>query len=216
MKENYTHINVILDRSGSMGQIKQSTIDGYNEFLDEQRKLNKGTVKISLYQFNAATHACYEGIDIENVEPLTSCEFEPRGNTALYDAMGKVIDSTGEYIATLPEEERPDKVLCVIITDGYENASRKYSQSDILTRVTRQRESYNWDFLFLGANQDAILTASHLGIGRDTTMSYETSHAGVTNTFRSTARTINRGRLDGFTGQSLGYTEQDRKEAVEE
>ena len=158
-----TDITIILDRSGSMQAIRTDTIGGFNSFLEEQKKL-PDKASLSLIQFDHEYEPVYRGIDIQDAAKLTLETFVPRGNTALYDAVGRTIVKTGERLAKLPEAERPKRVLFLIITDGAENASREYSAAMLHSMITEQREKYAWEFVFLGANQDSFLNAQQIGV----------------------------------------------------
>jgi hypothetical protein len=164
-----TEIAFILDRSGSMESIASAAISGYNEFLkaqkatkDDQGNLIPSTFSLILFD-HEYTRLCHR-VDIQDAQPLTSKTYEPRGTTALLDAMGRTIDEIGVALAALPESERPSKVIIAILTDGAENASQDYSLADIHKRISEQTSKYSWEFLFLGANQDAIATAAAIGI----------------------------------------------------
>lgn len=158
-----TDITIILDRSGSMQAIRGDTVGGFNAFLEEQKKL-PDPASLSLIQFDHEYEPVYRGIDIREAAQLTLETFVPRGNTALYDAVGRTIVKTGERLAKLPEAERPKRVLHLIITDGAENASREYTAAMLHSMITEQREKYSWEFVFLGANQDAVLNAQQIGV----------------------------------------------------
>jgi hypothetical protein len=165
-----TEIAFILDRSGSMGSMTQAAIAGYNEFLTAQQATvdDDGQpipATFTLVLFDHEYLPIHSRISIQGAEPLSLETYEPRGSTALLDAIGRTIDFIGCELAATPESERPTKVIIAILTDGEENSSRRFTMADINQRITQQTASYQWEFLFLGANQDAIATAARLGIG---------------------------------------------------
>jgi len=154
-----THIVMILDRSGSMSSIKESTIASFNNFIQEQRKLPYPAT-VSLYQFDDRFETVYENMDLKEVPFLNDDTYQPRASTALYDAIGK----------TISRLEKGKRVLISIITDGQENASREYNDSQIHNMITDYREKYNWQFAFLGVGIDAYKASSKIGIGKAQTM----------------------------------------------
>lgn len=164
-----TEIAFILDRSGSMESMTRAAIAGYNEFLAAQQATvdDHGQpipATFTLILFDHEYLPIHHREDIQTARPLTLETYVPRGSTALLDAIGRTIDDLGAELAATPEADRPSKVIIAILTDGQENASQRYSMADINQRITHQTEKYSWEFLFLGANQDAIATAAHLGI----------------------------------------------------
>jgi uncharacterized protein YegL len=163
MKENYTHISFVLDRSGSMQSMLNDAIGGFNAFLAEQQAF-PGEATFTLAQFDNIYELIYPFANLQDVKPLTKETFVPRGSTALLDAIGKCIIETGKHLAATPEPARPEKVLFVILTDGEENSSREFDLHKINELITHQQDVYQWQFIFLAANQDAIASASRLGI----------------------------------------------------
>lgn len=157
-------ITVLLDRSGSMASIKDDTIGGFNTFLDEQKAL-PGEATISLVQFDTQGYdRVIDAKPIAQAEPLSDKTFVPRGGTPLLDAMGRVIAETGARLKAMANAERPENVIMVIITDGQENASKEFTREAVLKSVTHQQDVYKWNFIYLGANQDAIQSARDMGI----------------------------------------------------
>lgn len=181
MKQDYTDITVILDRSGSMASVKDDTIGGFNSFLSEQKKV-KGKCTISLYQFDDKCETVYENLDIQAAPNLA---LEPRNNTALLDAIGESINRTGNRLKSMLESARPSKVIVLIQTDGQENASKKFTKDKIFEMISHQREKYNWEFVFLGANQDAIATAASYGIARGSSLTYASNSMGTQEIYKS-------------------------------
>lgn len=151
----------LLDRSGSMDSCRSDTIGGYNSFVESQKEFGG---KMSLYLFDHEVSTVYENIPIENVEPLTSQTFVPRGSTALLDAMGHV----------LKKDTLTQNICMIILTDGDENASKKYTSAHIKDLVENRTKNDNWTFLYLGANQDVIMNAARLGLSPAQTISFDT------------------------------------------
>jgi len=174
-KENSTEIVFVVDRSGSMSSIAADMRGGFDAFLAEQKKV-PGECRVSLTRFDDQYEVVYEGRSLAEVPPL---DLQPRGSTALLDAVGRTIDAVGARLAAMPEHERPSKVLFVIITDGAENASREYNRRRVFEMITTQRTKFSWDFVFLGANQDAFAVAEGLGIDRGMAMNYAASGVGA-------------------------------------
>lgn len=182
-----TDITIILDRSGSMESVADDTIGGFNRFLEDQ-KTGHGTATITLVQFDDRYETVYAGVPLEAAPKLTDQTFVPRGSTALLDAIGKTIDETGVRLAAMREEDRPEQVVMVILTDGCENASRRYDAHRIAEMIAHQREVYSWEFIFLGANQDAIATASAMGVAAGSSLTYAASSAGTNQAFDAVSR----------------------------
>ena len=189
MKQNYTHISVVLDRSGSMASVVDDTIGGFNSFLEEQKKV-EGLGTLTLVQFDNVYEVVNNFIDLKQIRPLTRETFQPRGSTALLDAIGRTINETGRRLGELAERERPDKVVFVILTDGEENSSREFNNQQINDSITHQRDVYKWEFVFLGANQDAISTASQMGISTQNAMTYAANSAGTQAAFSAVSRNL--------------------------
>jgi uncharacterized protein YegL len=165
----HTEIAFILDRSGSMESMTHAAISGFNEFLKAQQATldDHGQpipATFTLILFDHEYLAVHNRQDIQTARPMNLETYVPRGNTALLDAIGRTIDHIGSELAATPEAERPAKVIIAILTDGEENSSRQFSMEDINRRITHQTEKYQWEFMFLGANQDAIATAARMGI----------------------------------------------------
>lgn len=175
MKEA-TEIVVLLDRSGSMRAMQEEAIGGFNHFLEDQKK-EPGEARITLVQFDHVYELSYSGVPVAEARPLTPESYQPRGTTAYLDALGKVINDTGSRLAALPEEQRPNKVLVIVITDGMENASSEFTTQQVLEMVKRQREVYKWDFMFMASNEDALAHAQRLGVG--CTPKYDATKAGT-------------------------------------
>jgi hypothetical protein len=161
--KKYTKIICILDRSGSMDSIISDAIGGFNSFLQSQKDL-EGDAIITTHLFDDEYQTIYENIDIKNAEKLNNKTYVPRGSTALYDAIGKSLSNEIDLLSKTELGKRPEKTLCIILTDGYENASREYNREKIKNMIEEMREEFNWEFIFLAANQDASLSAEGMGI----------------------------------------------------
>lgn len=210
MKRDYTHISMLLDRSGSMLKVWDDTIGGMNHYTESQKK-QPGRCTVTLAQFDDEYEVVFSRVPIHEVAPRTRENYTPRGWTALHDSLVRLIDETGEQLSALAESERPAHVLVVTQTDGQENMSKRYTAADVRARIEHQRATYHWEFVFLGANQDAILTAEKLGIARGASLTYAANSAGVRAMMDSLATaTANY----GATGQSIRFTEADRANQV--
>lgn len=178
MKENFTELVFILDRSGSMHGLESDTINGFNALIEKQKKL-KGDARLTTVLFDTEYLLLHDGVNLKDVTPLTENDYRVGGLIALLDAIGKTVDSVGKRLSETPEVERPDRVLFVITTDGYENASKTYEISRIKEMIEHQRSKYSWEFLFLGANIDAIGAAEDLGISAKNAVRYRSDSKGV-------------------------------------
>lgn len=197
---NYTHIVLVLDRSGSMSSVRSDTIGGINTFFAEQRKLTDKCT-FTLHQFDDKHEYVYQLTPMSAVADLTPSTFVPRGATALLDAIGLEINATGQQLGAMPEPERPAKVLFVIMTDGEENASKEFTNAKIAEMITAQRDIYKWQFVFMGANQNAYATARAYHIPTASTMTYGHNAAGVASASASLDKMVKGYR--GASGQSV-------------
>ncbi len=159
-RPNSSEIIVVLDRSGSMACIKSDMEGGFSSFLAEQKKVS-GDCRVSLFQFSDGFEEVYTALPVHDVPPL---RIVPHGMTALYDAVGRAITSTGDRLARVPEWNRPAKVIFVVITDGAENSSCEYSQDRIKAMIKHQEESYSWGFIYLGSSPTTQVDANSIGI----------------------------------------------------
>ena len=178
MKENLTELVFILDRSGSMSGLETDTIGGFNSMLEKQKK-ESGEAFVTTVLFDDKYELLHDRKDIKGINAITDEEYYVRGSTALLDAMGITINNIGKALSDTNEEERPGKVLFVIITDGMENSSREFSYEKIKEMVEHQKSKYAWDFIFLGANIDAIMTAGSFGISADMAANFVSDSAGT-------------------------------------
>ena len=189
MKKNLTEIVFILDRSGSMAGLEDDTIGGFNAMIEKQRK-EAGEALVSTVLFDHETEVIHDRVDIRRIEPITRKEYYVRGSTALLDAVGGAIHHIGNVHKYAREEDRPEKTLFVITTDGMENASRKYSYARLKAMIERQKEKHGWEFLFLGANIDAAREAARFGIGADCAANYHADSEGTNVIYETVSEAI--------------------------
>ena len=160
MKENYVNVCFIIDQSGSMYGSEADVIGGFQKVIDEQRAVKEGKCTVSMFKFEDEVEECFVGKDVNEVGEL---EYEPGGCTALNDAVCIAVDRIGEWLAAMPESERPAKNMVVVITDGQENASRRYTHKDARERIQHQTDKYGWTFVYLGANITDATEAREMG-----------------------------------------------------
>lgn len=173
-----TELVFILDRSGSMSGLEKDTIGGFNSMLEKQRK-EPGDAVVSTVLFDNETEVIHDRVVIADVPNLTDKEYFVRGCTALLDAVGGAIQHIGNVHKYARKEDVPEKTLFIITTDGMENASHHYTYDKVRNMIERQKERYGWEFLFLGANIDAVETAKHFGIGADRAVNYHSDREGT-------------------------------------
>ena len=178
MKKNLTEIVFILDRSGSMAGLEGDTIGGFNAMIEKQKR-EPGEALVSTVLFDNETEVIHDRADIKKIELLTDRDYYVRGCTALLDAIGGAIHHIGNVHKYAREEDRPEKTLFVITTDGMENASRKYSYDRVKMMIQRRQEKYGWEFIFLGANIDAAKEAARFGISEDRAVNYHADSTGT-------------------------------------
>ncbi|WP_423801252.1 vWA domain-containing protein [Neobacillus sp. SAB-20_R2A] len=177
MNTNMTEIIFLLDRSGSMAGLESDTIGGFNGFIEKQRKL-EGETRVTTVLFDDQYEILWNGVDARQIN-LTDQEYYVRGMTAMLDAVGKTILDVGYRLSKTPENDKPGKVILVITTDGMENASSEFSYTKVKELIKHQKEKYNWEFIFLGANIDAKEEAGCLGIDVENAFNFEASEKGV-------------------------------------
>jgi len=213
MKKNLVELIVILDRSGSMISIQKDMIGGYNNFIKEQKKLPTD-LKVSFYQFdtgNPTVETIYEQLDITKVPELTTETFIPRGGTPLLDAVATVINKVGKRLSDTPENERPEKVLLLVITDGEENSSIEFNGEKVKEMIQHQESVYKWEFVYLGANQDAWAVGSMMGFKNSSTLSYVANAVGTNSMWDSVSRKTMNYRCCSAPGTSIGFDEKDKE-----
>ena len=189
MKKNLTELVFILDRSGSMAGLEGDTIGGFNAMLQKQRG-EPGEAVISTVLFDNETEVIHDRIPLDRVPRLTEKEYYVRGCTALLDAVGGAIHHIGNVHKYAREEDRPEKTLFVITTDGMENASRRYTYDQVKAMIERRREKYGWEFLFLGANIDAAREAARFGIRADCAADYHADSMGTEAVYESVCEAV--------------------------
>ena len=189
MKKDLTELVMILDRSGSMSGLESDTIGGCNGMMAKQRE-GKGEVLVSTVLFDDRIEVLYDRVPLDKVPQMTEKEYYVRGCTALLDAVGSAIRHIGNVHKYIREEDRPEKTIFVIITDGLENASREYTYDRVKEMVERQKEKYGWEFLFLGANIDAVRTAGRFGIREDRAANYNSDRVGTALNYEVLAETV--------------------------
>lgn len=203
-----TLIAVLLDRSGSMQSIKTDTEGGFAAFLEQQRDVPK-TIEVTLAQFDTEYECLYANKPLAEVPPL---QLQPRGMTALYDAVGKLVTDIGSELSKRPEDQRPGTVIVVVLTDGHENSSREWSHAAVKSLIVQQREVYSWEFLFLGANMDAVEIGTGMGFDPGSSITYAAAPQGVSAVFRSASRYS--ARLQSApSAPGRGFTDAERQEA---
>ena len=208
---NRTELLFILDRSGSMSGLEADTIGGFNSSLAEQRKL-EGEARVSTILFDNQFEELHDRIDIHEVEPLTHEQYYVRGSTALYDAVALGIRKISNAQKATKPDARADKVIAVIITDGYENSSRETSAT-MLKRMINEKRKQNWEFIFMGANMDAALAAGEIGIPAEYAASYAPDKQGVDLQYISMNQAVSNLRQNKHIGiEWKERVEQDKKQ----
>ena len=190
-----TELVFILDRSGSMASLRSDVIDSINTVIKDQQAL-PGEATFTLVVFNSEQEVVFDNTPLQDVRLLDDSDFAPCGSTALCDAVCETVDRIGERLAATPEEERPEKVSVAIMTDGYENSSRKFSKTDVRQRIEHQKEVYNWEFLFLGANVDAFAEGASIGLDASMSIGYASDAEGVRSAAAALCRTYTASRMD--------------------
>ena len=178
MKKNLTELVFILDCSGSMAGLESDTIGGFNAMIEKQKKA-EGEAYVSTVLFCSDSTVIHDRVDVRKIAPMTDRDYQAGGCTALLDAVGGAIRHIGNVHKYAREEDRPEKTVFVITTDGMENASHRYTADEIRSMIERQKCLYDWEFLFLGANIDAVETARHYGISEDRAVTYRSDPIGT-------------------------------------
>jgi hypothetical protein len=211
-----THLYFLLDRSGSMQTIKDDTEGGFDAFIEEQRR-QPGECRVTLAQFDTEYEQVYADQPIADVPAL---RLQPRGTTALLDSIGRLVTTAGERLARLPEAERPGSVVVGIMTDGLENASREYTHAAVKALIERQTRDHGWQFLYMGADQDAIEVGASIGVDAAHAVTY--GRASVHAVMGATSANISRyrtARAKGVAGEEasrmLAYSDDQREAATD-
>ena len=178
MKKNLTEMVFILDKSGSMSGMEADTIGGFNAMIERQKN-EEGEALVSTVLFSGDSVVLHDRVDVRKVEPMTASEYRVGGCTALIDAIGSAIHHIGNIHKYAREEDRPEHTIFVITTDGMENASRRYTSDEVKAMIRKEKEKYGWEFLFLGANIDAVETAARFGIAEDRAVDYHCDSEGT-------------------------------------
>ena len=189
MKKALTEMVFILDKSGSMAGLEADTIGGFNSMIERQKK-EPGEALVSTVLFSGESNVIHDRVDIREIRPLTEKEYYVDGCTALIDAIGRAIHHIGNVHKYAREEDRPEHTIFVITTDGMENASHQYTSDQVKRMVMRQKEKYGWEFIFLGANIDAVEVAGHYGIGSDRAVKFRNDQQGVALNYATVSATI--------------------------
>ncbi len=213
MNQQKSEIILVLDRSGSMESIKTDMEGGLKSFIEKQ-KLDQGECLVSLYQFDTIYEKVFEAVNVKEVKDIV---LTPRGGTALNDAIGLTINAVGNRLKNTLENDRPGLVVFVVITDGEENSSHEFSGDKVKEMVKHQTEKYQWQFVFLGANQDAVLAGGALGISTSNSMSYGANMRGVSNMYNSLSANISLSKSAVFTSgvvKDVSFDEADRVAAM--
>lgn len=207
MRTDLTDITLVVDRSGSMQQIRSDAEGGVNAFLQGQAK-EPGEALLTLVQFDTEYEFVHRGVPIQQAPHY---KLVPRGRTALLDAVGRAINETGERLAKMPEQDRPGLVVFVVMTDGLENSSREFSKAQVKEMIERQQRQYNWHFTFLGANQDAFAEAGGMGIRAAGVAQYDA--AKVAAAWSGTGSKVARMRAQHRAGETVQneYTDEERR-----
>jgi hypothetical protein len=210
---NLTHIYFLLDRSGSMQSIKGDTEGGFAAFVEEQRA-GEGECRVTLAQFDDHYEVVYAALPVSQVPPLA---LQPRGTTALLDAMGRLVTDAGAELAALPEDRRPGTVIVAVMTDGLENASREWTHPAIRSLVEQQTRDYGWQFLYMGADQDAVEVGRSLGVTAGSSVTYARGRAGA-NLRMASAKVadLRRAKLADAGATFAAYSEAERAELAGE
>lgn len=193
MRKGLTEIVFILDRSGSMSGLEKDTIGGYNSLIAKQKK-EEGEAYISTVLFDDRTEVLHDRVSLEKIQSMTEKEYYVRGCTALLDAVGGAIHHIGNVHKYAREEDRPEKTLFIITTDGQENSSKMYSYEKVKKMVERQKQKYGWEFLFLGANIDAVAEAGRFGIQPERAVRYECDEVGTQLNYQVLSKAVSRVR----------------------
>lgn len=216
MNNDLVEIVCILDRSGSMTTVLDDSIGGFNTFLKEQQQL-PGRANMTLVLFDHEYKEVVSSEPVGNVAPLTRETYVPRGQTALYDAIGRTLANLTEKLAKTPEAERPAKVLVAILTDGHENASREFrTKSHVFDIVSKKREEDKWEFVYLGANQDAMKEGVALGLSHLNSFNYASTGSGTVGAYRAVSNMAKSLRSSPGPQLSQEALDQTRRELDEQ
>ena len=197
MKKGLTELVFILDRSGSMCGLEDDTIGGFNGMIRKQKEA-EGEAFVTTVLFDDRYEVIHDRVPLKQMKPLTTKEYYVRGCTALLDALGRTITKVRNTGYRLPEEERPEKVIVVITTDGFENASEKFSYAQIRHMTEDMQKHYNWEFIFLGANMDAVAEGARFGIRKDRSVTFANDGEGIRKNYQVLGETLKCMRAPGM------------------
>lgn len=189
MKNNITELVFILDRSGSMSGLESDTIGGFNSMIEKQKKQD-GECYVSTVLFDNVSEVLHDRVKLSEIKPMTDRDYTVRGCTALIDAIGGAIHHIGNVHKYARPEDVPEHTMFIITTDGMENASRRYSSEQVKAMIKRQKEKYGWEFLFIGANIDAVETAARYGIDEDRAVNYRADKKGTHILYKSVSQVV--------------------------
>ncbi len=215
MRENLTELVFILDRSGSMSGLEADTIGGFNSMIKKQQK-EEGEALVSTVLFDDQCEVLHDRVEISKIKKMTEDDYYVRGCTALLDAVGGAIHHIGNIHKYAREEDRPAKTLFIITTDGLENASHRYTFKDIKRMVERQKEKYNWEFLFLGANIDAIEVAGNMGIRKERAANFVCDAVGTAVNYSVLDKAISRVRKCKSSEMACAFADGAWKAEIDE
>lgn len=189
MKKGLTQMVFVLDMSGSMSPLTMETIGGYNAMIADQKK-EEGDALVTTVLFDHRYNMIHDGVNIKEVKDMTTAEYMPTGMTAMLDAVGMTINHVGQKLAALPEEERPEKVLFTVVTDGKDNSSKEFNWKTVRNMIKHQHDKYSWVFTFLGANIDVDRVSDNLGIDKMLSKRYTASKIGTQKVFSATSKAM--------------------------
>lgn len=214
MKNNITELVFILDRSGSMSGLEGDTIGGFNSMIEKQRR-QEGECYVSTVLFDNFSEVIHDRVKLSEIKNMTEDDYYVRGCTALIDAIGSAIHHIANVHKYARPKDVPEHTMFVIMTDGMENASRRYSSDKVKKMIEREKEKYGWEFLFIGANIDSVETARHFGIGADRSVNYHADHQGTAVVFETVSETVcgfrERKPVSASWGEKINKDYNDRK-----
>lgn len=189
MKKNATELVFILDRSGSMSGLEADTIGGFNSMIEKQKK-ESSEARITTILFDSKVETLHDRADLQKIVPMTDKDYYVRGMTALLDAVGSTIQHISHVHSIMGEDNVPEHTMFVITTDGMENASKEFTMATVKRLIEEKKEKENWEFLFLGANIDAVKAAGSIGIGADRAVNYHSDSAGTALNYNVVSETV--------------------------
>ena len=201
MKKDLTELVFILDRSGSMSGLESDTIGGFNSMIKKQQQ-EKGEAYVSTILFDHESEVLHDRVNLKDVRPMTEKDYTVRGCTALMDAIGGAVHHIGNIHKYARPEDVPEHTLFVITTDGMENASRRYSSDEVKKMIERQKVKYGWEFIFLGANIDAVETAARFGIDRSRAVNYRADPMGTAANYEAVCAAVSDVRTHGEVSET--------------